>query len=96
MINFPNSSSLETPNTCWRLFSRDAVVVFKVSVDTKKWIKAAVVRAVKTVAQTAGGMITVGAAISEVDWGYIASVSIVAGVISIITSVAGIPEVQEE
>ena len=69
--------------------------VFNVSVDTKKWIKAATVRAVKTVAQTAGGMITVGAAIREVEWGYIASVSAVAGVISIITSIAGIPEVQE-
>ena len=70
--------------------------VFNVSVDTKKWLKAAVVRAVKTMAQTAGGMITVGAAVSEVNWGYVASVSVVAGVISIITSVAGIPEVQEE
>ena len=70
--------------------------VFNVSVNTKKWIKAAAVRAVKTIAQTAGGMITVGAAISEVEWGYIASVSVVAGMISIITSVAGIPEVQED
>lgn len=68
--------------------------VFNVSVDTKKWIKAAAVRAVKTMAQTATGMITVGAAISEVDWGYIASVSVTAGIISIVTSVAGIPEVQ--
>ena len=69
--------------------------VFKVSVDTKKWFKAAAVRAVKTVAQTAAGMITVGATIKEVEWGYIASVSIVAGIISIVTSIGGIPEVQE-
>ena len=70
--------------------------VFKVSVDTKKWFKAAAVRAVKTAAQTAVGMITVGAAISEVEWGYIASVSAVAGIISITTSIAGIPEVPED
>ena len=69
--------------------------VFKVSVDTKKWFKAAAVRAIKTVAQTAVGMITVGAAISDVEWGYIASVSIVAGISSVFTSIAGIPEVQE-
>lgn len=69
--------------------------VFNVSVDTKKWIKAAGVRAVKTMAQTAAGMLTVGSAISEVEWGYIVSVSVTAGIISIVTSVAGIPEVQE-
>lgn len=70
--------------------------VFKVSVDTKKWFKAAAVRAVKTVAQTAVGMITVGAAISDVEWGYIVSVSVVAGISSVFTSIAGIPEVQED
>ena len=70
--------------------------VFNVSVDTKKWVKAAMVRAVKTMAQTAAGMLTVGSTISEVDWGYIASVSVTAGIISIVTSVVGIPEVQEE
>lgn len=69
--------------------------VFNVSVDTKKWIKAAGVRAVKTMAQTAAGMLTVGSAISEVEWGYIVSVSVTAGIISIVTSFAGIPEVQE-
>lgn len=70
--------------------------VFKVSVNTQKWIKAAAVRAVKTFAQTAGSMITVGAAVSELDWGYIASVSTVALVYSVVTSIAGIPEVSEE
>ena len=69
--------------------------VINVSVDTKKWIKAATVRAVKTMEQTAAGMLAVGSAISEVEWGYIASVSVTAGIIPIVTSVAGIPEVQE-
>ena len=59
-----------------------------------KWIKAAGIRAVKTVAQTAVGMITVGAAISEINWVYVASVSVVAGVASLLTSLAGIPEVE--
>lgn len=58
-----------------------------------KWAKAAGVRAIKTVAQTAVGMITVGAAVSEINWTYVASVSVVAGVCSLLTSLAGIPEV---
>lgn len=61
----------------------------------KEFFKAAGIRAIKTVAQTAVGMIAVGAAINEVEWGYIASVSVVSGVVSIITSVAtGLPEVE--
>ena len=59
-----------------------------------KWIKAAGIRAIKTVAQTAVGMITVGAAISEINWVYVASVSAVEGVASLLTSLAGIPEVE--
>lgn len=68
--------------------------VFNVSVDTKKWVKKAAVRAVKTFAQTMGSTITVGAAISELDWAYIMSVAVVAGIYSIVTSIAGIPEVE--
>ena len=67
--------------------------VFKVSVNTVDWCKATAVRAIKTMAQTAGAMIVAGSSISEVDWGYIGSVSLVAGILSVITSVAGIPEV---
>lgn len=70
--------------------------VFKLSVDTKKWFKAAGIRAIKTMAQTAVGMLTVGAAVSEVNWLNILSVSFVAGIVSILTSVSGIPEVQCE
>ena len=69
--------------------------VFKVSVDTKKWLKAAGVRAVKTMAQTALSMLTVGQAVMEVNWLNVLSVTATAGVISILTSIGGIPEVKE-
>lgn len=65
------------------------------SEKSKKWLRAAGIRAIKTVAQTAAGMFTVGAAMSEVNWMYIGSVSLAAGIYSIITSVAGLPEVKE-
>lgn len=61
---------------------------------TKKWIKAAGVRAVKTVAQTAIATIGTSAVISDVNWVVVVSASVLAGVLSILTSIAGIPEVQ--
>lgn len=67
--------------------------VFKVSVDTVEWCKATAKRAIKTMAQTAGGMIIAGSTMSEVDWAYVGSVSLVAGILSVVTSIAGIPEV---
>lgn len=70
--------------------------VLKVSVDTQKWFKAAGIRAVKTMAQTAVAVIGTGAVISAVDWKMVLSASVVAGVVSILTSVAGIPEVEGE
>ena len=70
--------------------------VFNVSVDTKKWAKAAGVRAVKTVAQTAVATIGTAAVMGAVDWKMVASASVLSGVISVLTSVAGIPEVTEE
>lgn len=60
---------------------------------TKTWIKAAAVRAVKTFAQTMVASITVGAAISNISWSTLLSVSAVAALASILTSVAGLPEV---
>ena len=69
--------------------------VFKVSVNTKKWLKAAGVRAVKTMAQTALSMLTVGQAVMDVNWMNVLSVTVTAGVISILTSIGGIPEVKE-
>lgn len=70
--------------------------VFKPSVSTVKWAKAAGIRAVKTMAQTAVAVIGTGAVITAVDWKMVVSSAVVAGVVSILTSVAGIPEVSEE
>ncbi len=64
-------------------------------VFTKKWLHAALIRALKTVAQTAVSMLTVGQYFTDVDWLGIASISLVAGIISILTSLAGLPEVEE-
>lgn len=61
----------------------------------KIWIKAAAVRAVKTVAQTAVSLIGVGAVMSDIDWVMVGSASLLAGILSILTSVAGLPEVKE-
>lgn len=61
----------------------------------KEWIRAALIRAVKTFAQTFAGCIAVGAAASEVDWLRALSVSGVAFVLSILTSLAGLPEVEK-
>lgn len=63
--------------------------------DWKNWIKKAGVRAIKTVCQTAVATIGVATVMSEVNWIAVASASILAGVLSILTSVAGIPEVDE-
>lgn len=61
----------------------------------KKWLKAALVRALKTFAQTAVSLLTVGQAFMEVDWLNVISISLVASVISLFTSVAGLPEAKE-
>lgn len=60
----------------------------------KNWFKAAGVRAIKTVAQTAVAMIPVGVSVSEVGWIAVAGTSALAGVVSLLTSVAGLPEVK--
>ena len=59
-----------------------------------KWLKAASVRAVKTVAQTAAATIGTAAVLGEVNWMAVASASVLAGLLSLLTSVAGLPEVQ--
>ena len=61
---------------------------------TKLWIKAAAVRAIKTVAQTAVGVIGASALITEVDFLVVLSASALAGLVSLLTSVAGLPEVE--
>ena len=63
--------------------------------DWKEWLKAALIRAVKTFAQTFVGCIAVGATMAEVDWLRALSVSGVAFVLSMMTSLAGLPEVPE-
>ena len=60
----------------------------------KKWLKAAAVRAVKTMAQTAVALIGTTLVISDVDWVTVASASVLAGLLSILTSIAGLPEVE--
>lgn len=63
---------------------------------TKEWLKAAGVRAVKTVAQTAIATIGTSAAMGEVNWVMVASASCLSGILSLLTSIAGLPEVTEE
>lgn len=62
----------------------------------KSWVKAAAVRAVKTVAQTAVATIGTAAAVGEVNWVLVGSASALAGLLSLLTSVAGLPEVNVE
>lgn len=69
--------------------------VFKPSVDTVKWFKKAGVRAVKTIAQTFIATIGTATVIGAVDWKMVLSASVLAGVLSVATSVAGLPEVEE-
>lgn len=62
-----------------------------------KWFKAASIRAIKTIAQTAVSLIPVAVSISEVDWVIVCGTSLTAGILSILTSVAtGLPEVKED
>ena len=60
----------------------------------RQWTKAAAVRAIKTVAQTAVGVIGASTVVSSVDWKVVVSSAVLAGVVSILTSVAGLPEVE--
>ena len=63
--------------------------------DWKKWAKAAGIRAIKTVAQTAVATIGTSAALGEVNWVLVGSSAALAGVVSLLTSVAGLPELDE-
>ena len=63
---------------------------------TKKWFKYASIRAIKTIAQTALGTIGASTMLSEVDWMVVLSASLLAGIASLLTSIAGIPEAKED
>ena len=62
----------------------------------KEWIRAAGIRAIKTVAQTAVATIGTAVAMGDVNWVLVASASALAGVLSLLTSIAGLPEIQEK
>ena len=64
--------------------------------DWKAWLKAAGVRAVKTIAQTAIATIGTSVAMGDVNWIMVGSASLLAGILSLLTSVAGLPEVPED
>ena len=64
------------------------------NVFTKKWFYAAFIRSLKTVAQTAVATIGTSAVMSQVDWKMVASASLLAGILSLLTSLAGLPEVE--
>ena len=63
---------------------------------TKEWFKAALIRAIRTVAQTAIASIGTAVVMSDVNWVAVVSASILAGILSILTSLAGLPEVKDE
>ena len=66
----------------------------KKTVFTKRWVKCMAVRAVKTVAQSALGVIGASAMLSQVDWAVVASTAALAGIVSMLMSIAGLPEVE--
>lgn len=68
----------------------------KLSEKAKLWLKAAGVRAIKTVAQTAVGVIGAATVLGDVSWPMVASAAAVAGIVSLLTSVAGLPEVKAQ
>ena len=61
-----------------------------------KWLKCALVRCIKTMAQTSVSLISVGTFMHDIDWVMVASASVLAGILSMLTSLAGLPEVKEE
>ena len=63
--------------------------------DWKLWTRAAAIRAIKTVCQTAVASISTAVVLSEIDWKFVVSASLLAGILSVLTSLAGLPEVDQ-
>lgn len=70
-------------------------IFMEVYIMKRTWIKCAGIRALKTIAQTAVSLIPAGVMITEVDWKVILGTALLAGVASLLTSIAGLPEVEE-
>lgn len=66
------------------------------SEKAKKWIKAAGIRAIKTVAQSAIGVIGAAAVMGDVNWSMVFSAAVLAGIVSLLTSIAGLPEIESQ
>ena len=69
--------------------------VWKASTDTVRWAKAAGIRAIKTIAEVAVALIPAAVTITQVDWKTVVGTAALAGIVSMLTSVAGLPEVKE-
>ena len=64
--------------------------------SNSQWIKSACIRSIKTMAQTAVSMLTIGNMVTEIDWVSVVSISLTSGIVSVLTSIAGLPEVEED
>ena len=70
--------------------------VFKVSVSTQKWFKASIIRSIRTMSQTAIAMIGVSTAMNNVNWVTVGSATLLSGIITMLTCISGLPEVESE